>query len=1507
MSPAPFVEVPDNSSLDIGTNDLTIDAWINPRNFGNPPGHPNQPMVKKFDPSTGQGYDFYLEDGTGKLVLKIGDGPSNIQTYKSTTALVIGQWQQVAVTVKRSAPAAVSFYINGNPASLPLSSPSVPTGDMSNTKPLILGGCFEMSMDEIEIFEVALTQAELQTIVSAASGGKCKCAPPPAQMVAWYPLDEKNGFNVTDIVGGNTGHSFPGPLNSPGSPAAATGLVNGSFLNNNAYLQYISVPVAPASPLDLSTGNFSIDAWVYVQSLNPTSARVVLDKVDELQKRGYAFYVEGNKLKLVMGDGTTLATFTSASTVGLGWQHVAVAVDRANGGKFIINGGPVLAGDNFTPLAGDISSAEHLFLCGTGISTLNGGDYAVDEIEIFSGVVTEAEMKAVADARQLGKCPLTCAVTPCACGSFATAANYAAGTNPRSLATADLDGDGDLDLAVPNQGSNNVTILLNNGAGTFTAPNAPFAAGNSPSQVAVGDFNGDLKPDLVTVGSFGTVNILLGNNNGTFGAPTPTNVTGGPDPVSVAVTDFNNDGKTDLAIANLGSSQVYVLLGVANGTFTTAPGTPYSTGANTNFLVLGDFNNDSKPDIATANRGGNNVTILLGNGNGSFTSAAPVTVGTFPRYLAAGDFNSDGKLDLAVANFASNNLSVLLGGGDGTFVNASNSPISLGNPGPIVIKDYNNDGKLDLAVANGFNGGSVSTLCGIGDGTFNAPVHRTIGDSPLGAISGDFNGDGKPDLAAANSNLQNVSILLNNCVTTAGTFITINPATLPNSVAGSAYSQPLTQTGCAGGATWSLAAGSLPTGLSLNTATGLISGTPSTAGSFTFTVKVTCASGCMVTRQYTVSICSNIVIGPTTLPDGVYGTAYNQTLTQTNGIAPVMWSVSAGALPNGLMLDAATGMMTGVPTNGGTFTIKVTDANGCMASRTYTMGIACPIVTVGPGDLPPGRLGQLYPNTNFTASGGVGPYTFAVSNGTLPPGLSLTNGILAGTPTQIGTFNFTVKATDANSCQGTRAYTLVIDCATITVNPANPTLPAGVTGTTYNQNFTATGGTGPYTFGVSAGALPTGLTLNAVGLLSGTPTVVGIFNFTVQATGASGCTGTRAYTLTINQGCLGITIIINPATLVTGFVGKTYSQTLTATGGAAPYSFAVTAGSLPNGFTLASSGALTGLPTATGTFNFTVTATDANGCTNTRAYALSIRTRVKADFDGDGKTDLSVFRPSAVDPVPNWLALSSLNSQALNFSWGGGYAPYFDVPVPGDYDGDGEADYAIWRGADTFWYIRRSSDAQPVLVFYGANFAPYFDIPTPGDFDGDGKTDIAVFRRSGTWFVRRSSDGGDTIVNHGQEGDVPLAADFDGDGKCDFGVFRPSAVTDNWRILQSSTNTVVSYQWGGGYAPFFDVPVPADYDGDGKADLAIWRGADSIWYIRPSASPNNPILDLWGANYAPYNDIPTPGDYDGDGKADIAVFRRTGTWFVKRSSNGTNLIQDQGQQGDLPLPAHGIR
>jgi hypothetical protein len=289
----------------------------------------------------------------------------------------------------------------------------------------------------------------------------------------------------------------------------------------------------------------------------------------------------------------------------------------------------------------------------------------------------------------------------------------------------------------------------------------------------------------------------------------------------------------------------------------------------------------------------------------------------------------------------------------------------------------------------------------------------------------------------------------------------------------------------------------------------------------------------------------------------------------------------------------------------------------------------------------------------------------------------------------------------------------------------------------------------------------------------------------------------------------------------------------------------------------------------------------------------------KCDFDGDGKTDLSVWR-GPLSPAP-WLAILSLTGVTQTIDWGTGQSPYFDLPVPGDYDGDGKTDQAIWRGQNSLWYIRKSTNGQPLTQLWGANYSPYFDVPVQGDYDGDGKTDFAVWRPTdGTFYVLKSSDGLNLIEQWGSNGDKPVPGDYDGDHKTDFAYWRPSNGT--WYIKNSSGGTL-TVAWGAGYAPYFDVPVQADYDGDGKTDLAIWRGQDSLWYIRKS-SDTQPLIQLWGANYAPYNDVPTPGDYDGDGKADIAVWRPpTGTWYVLRSTNGSHLIQTHGQSGDTALPS----
>ncbi|MBI4899572.1 MAG: putative Ig domain-containing protein, partial [Actinobacteria bacterium] len=292
------------------------------------------------------------------------------------------------------------------------------------------------------------------------------------------------------------------------------------------------------------------------------------------------------------------------------------------------------------------------------------------------------------------------------------------------------------------------------------------------------------------------------------------------------------------------------------------------------------------------------------------------------------------------------------------------------------------------------------------------------------------------------------------------------------------------------------------------------------------------------------------------------------------------------------------------------YVVIASDAPGAGVTSSVTMTTssmavtanppATPTLSVSPTTLPSGGVGGAYSQT-ITASGGTGPYTFAVTAGSLPVGLSLSSaGVLSGTPTAAETFNFTVTATDSGGFTGSRAYSLTVGAPTITVSPA--TLPSAVVGGAYSQTITASGGTGPYALAVTAGSVPAGLSLSSAGVLSGTPTAAGTFNFTVTATDAGGFTGSRAYSLTVGAP----TITVSPATLPSAVVGGAYSQTITASGGTGPYTFAVTAGSFPAGLSFSSAGVLSGTPTAAGTFNLTMTATDANGFTGSRAYSLTV-------------------------------------------------------------------------------------------------------------------------------------------------------------------------------------------------------------------------------------------------------------------------------------------------------------
>jgi hypothetical protein len=345
--------------------------------------------------------------------------------------------------------------------------------------------------------------------------------------------------------------------------------------------------------------------------------------------------------------------------------------------------------------------------------------------------------------------------------------------------------------------------------------------------------------------------------------------------------------------------------------------------------------------------------------------------------------------------------------------------------------------------------------------------------------------------------------------------ITLSPATLPNwTVNKSGLNQTITATGGTGPYTFAVSAGTVPTGLILSSPS-VLSGTPTVASSFSFTITATDSLGATGSANYTVTINPAVTISTTSLVNWtVNRSGYNQTISATGGTGALAFS-STGTLPIGLTLSA-TGVLSGTPSSAGSFsfTLTATDTVGATGSKSYTVVInpAVKITTTTLANWTVNRSGY---SQTISATGGTGAKTFATSSGTLPSGLSLnTSGVLAGTPSAAGTYNFTVTATDTVGATASQSYTVTINpVVTITTS----SLASGtVNQAGYSQTVSASGGTGALSFNAS-GTLPPGLTLSSAGVLSGTPSTAGSFTFTVTATDSVGATGSKSFTVVINS------------------------------------------------------------------------------------------------------------------------------------------------------------------------------------------------------------------------------------------------------------------------------------------------------------------------------------------------------------------------------------------------------
>ncbi len=1154
-------------------------------------------------------------------------------------------------------------------------------------------------------------------------------------------------------------------------------------------------------------------------------------------------------------------------------------------------------------------------------------------------------------------------------GTFAPGATLAAGNYNQQLAVGDFNGDGNADIAVTNLFGNDVMVFPGNGNGTFQT-RIVVNAGLAPSGIAAADLNGDGKVDLVVTNqSLGgaqpvtgqTVSVLLGNGNGTFQAAVAYAT--GTSPCDVAIGDLDGNGTLDIAVANCDSTtanNVSVLFGNGNGTF--GPALNLVTSWNPSAVAIADTNGNGKPDLVVANSGFGNLSVLLGNGNGTFAAAGTFTYANVPLRVVVGDFNADGKPDLAVIDLLTDNVTVFPGNGNGT---SFATPVAYAAdvvPQDIATADFNGDGRPDLVASNGasntvsvlLNASSLpapatvsiqsgtpqSVAPGAAFGTVLSAVVRDAGGLPLHGVmvtfrapstgaSGSFPGGSRIVQVATNATgVATAPAFRSNAVTgsfsvtagvgalsasfalTNGTGTSQAPLFTSSPPSNGTFNVPYSYTLTASGIpapTFSVTTNALPPGLALLGITGVISGTPTTVG--TFAGMLTAANGVSPDAMQSFAI----AIAPAS-----QSITFNALGSRALGSAPFTIGASASS---GLAVTFSSLTTSVCTVSGSTVTLVAPGTCTVQASQAGNAGYsAAPLV-----------------NQSFTVSGGLtsqsitfgalgnktlGAAPFTIS-ATASSGLTVTFSSVTPTVCTVGGNAVTLVAAGTCTIQAAQAGNATYAAAPVvvrsfSVTAASQTIAFGALG---NQTM----GAAPFTISaVASSGLPVSFssTTTAVCMVSGsTVTLVAAGTCSIRAVQAGN--GTYAAAPSVDQSFVVTTNVSPPSVTLTDPVSNTYfaapaSLTLNVTAVAALSLGSISSVKFYDGVTLIGSGSrsdsafypntFTYLWTnvATGVYQVRATAVDDRGVTadsnvvvvNVTPYrAPTVVLTGLADY-GSYTTPVNI--PLAATAAAGDGAITRVEFYAgatlLGTDSGAPYAITWNNAPPGAH--------AITAKAYDSMGPTATSGAVNVMITPGSSAVRFAHASDPalnvvpiglalGDFDRDGKVDIAAVAHAGSGGIVLRGYGNGTFDDLGKRYFEAAAnawgvasGDVTGDGLPDMLTIGDDGVSVSAGNGDGTFRPRIAYPIGTAARAL----VVADFNGDGKPDVAATGFADNrvaTLLSRSDGTLGAAVTTFAGSNHPGI----AAGDFDRDGKLDIVVTNPSDRSISILLGNGNGAFQ----------------